>query len=500
MRILLCFFLFFFLFSCSETVTKKNYQSPDKIWGELFVRVQSQRIFEDSKIFADAVPKFKSDSILRSYEKEKSSKTFDLKRFVEQNFTLPNYAKSEQKSGLSFEKYVESTFWSLKREPKDDGGALIPSRKSYFAGGGKFEELNYFRSYLVLRALQALKQDTLATNLAINSAQFIQDFGHVPAGNRTYLMSRSNPPVFALMIKKLSEKDPKQLAIFGTQLMREYQYWMSSESKEEVSAQKQTKEKGSKVFKKVVFLQKENLLNRYFDAEKGPLTEEFMPGNKSNDFYENLRAISESEWIGEKRWIGAHAQSILPVDLNALLYLMEKTLSEVYRAKDKEDYAKSFEALAQKRKAIFDQYFWNGDEGFYFDYDFMANKQSNVYTLAAVFPLLVGLADQKQADKVAEKIQKDFLKSGGLVNEINGDETGTAELQYLSIEALRRYGKVDLAQKIDNRWLMTNRDYYGKFGKIEPSYNVSLPLGIQKNSHQQRIDGSLSVLLLMLTQ
>jgi alpha,alpha-trehalase len=130
----------------------------------------------------------------------------------------------------------------------------------------------------------------------------------------------------------------------------------------------------------------------------------------------------------------------------------------------------------------------------------MANKQSNVYTLAAVFPLLVGLADQKQADKVAEKIQKDFLKSGGLVNEINGDETGTAELQYLSMEALRRYGKVDLAQKIDNRWLMTNRNHYGKFGKIEPSYNVSLPLGIQKNSHQQRIDGSLSVLLLMLNQ
>lgn len=504
MRVLLYLSLFFLLISCGETVTKKEYQSPDKKWGEIFLEVQKQRLFSDSKVFADAIPKFKSDSILAKFEKAKSVKGFDLKRFISENFTLPNYTVSEEKSSLVFEKYLESALMALKRDPKDDGGSLIPTRKSYFAGGGKFEELNYFRSYLTLIALQSLKQDTLALNQAINSAQFIQDFGHVPAGNRTYYMSRSNPPVFAFMIKKLSEKDPKQLDIFGTQLMREYQYWMSSESKEEVSKQKQAQEKGEKAYQKVAFLPNNNLLNRYLDNENSSMVEIPISEKNTKEFYKNLRATHESEWIESKRWSSDSdvdkTTDILPVDLNALLYFMEVTLSEVYKAKGKDDYAKSFGLLAQKRKAIFNQFFWNDKQGFYYDYDFVNQKQREVSTLAAVFPLLVGLADQKQADKVAEKLEREFLKNGGLLNELSGSELGAAEFQFFAIEALRKYSKVDLAQKIKERWLNTNREYFEKFGKVEASYNVLKAKSPQKNSHQQRIDGSLSVLLILLKE
>lgn len=504
MRILLYLGIVFLLVSCGETVTKKEYQSPEKKWGELFVEVQKQKIFDDAKVFADAIPKFKSDSILINFGNSKSLKGFDLKKFVTENFKLPDYALSEEKSSLAFEKYLETTLLALKREPKDDNGSLIPTRKSYFAGGGKFEELNYFRSYLTLRALQALKQDTLALNQAINNAQFIQDFGHVPAGNRTYYMSRSNPPLFALMIKKLAEKDPKQLDIFSTQLMREYQYWMSSESNQEVSKQKETKEKGQKAYQKVAFLPNNNLLNRYLDIENGSLAEQSQSGNSTKDFYQNLRATQESEWTDGKRWLSnsglVKTIDILPVDLNALLYFMETTLSEVYKAKGKGDYAKSFGLLAQKRKAIFNQYFWNESKGFYYDYDFVNQKQRESSTLAGVFPLLVGLADQKQADKAAQKLEKDFLKTAGLVNELDGSGLGTAEFQFYAIEALKKYGKADLAQKIKDRWVKTNREYFAKFGKIEPNYNVLEPLDLQKNSHQQRIDGSLSVLLILLKE
>lgn len=504
MRVLVCFGLFFLLFSCGETVTKKEYQSPEKKWGKLFLEVKKQRIFDDSKVFADAIPKVKADSILLSFEKAKSIEGFDLKEFIIENFNLPNYVVSEEKSSLAFEKYLETTLLALKREPKDDNGSLIPTRKSYFSGGGKFEESNYFRSYLTLRALQSLKQDTLALNQAINSAQFIQDFGHVPAGNRTYYMSRSNPPVFALMIKKLAEKDPKQLEIFSTQLMREYQYWMSSESNEQVSEQKQAKEKGEKAYQKVAFLSKNNLLNRYFASENEPMAEMSLSENTTKEFYQNLRSAHESEWVEGKRWFSnsavAQTTDILPVDLNALLYFMEVTLSEIYKAKGKDDYAKSFGTLAQKRKAIFNQYFWNDAKGFYYDYDFVNQKQREIATLAAVFPLFVGLADRKQADRVAEKLEREFLKNGGLLNEINGDGIGTGELQYFAIEALRKYGKVELGQKIKERWLNTNRQYFANFGKIESSYVVSQSLSPQKNSHQQRVDGSLSVLLILLNE
>jgi alpha,alpha-trehalase len=179
---------------------------------------------------------------------------------------------------------------------------------------------------------------------------------------------------------------------------------------------------------------------------------------------------------------------------------MEVTLSDVYKAKGKDDYAKSFGLLAQKRKAIFNQYFWNENKGFYYDYDFVTKKQMEVSTLAAAFPLLVGLADQKQADKVAQKMEREFLKKGGLVNETDGDGTGSAELQYFAIQALRNYGKVDLAQTIKESWININREYFAKFGKLEANYDVAQTPNAQKNSHQQRIDGSLSVLLILLKE
>ena len=69
---------------------------------------------------------------------------------------------------------------------------------------------------------------------------------------------------------------------------------------------------------------------------------------------------------------------------------------------------------------------------------------------------------------------------------------------FFAIESLKKNEKLDLAKKIKERWLNTNWEYFAKFGKIEESYNVAQPLILQKNSHQQRIDGSLSVLLVLL--
>jgi alpha,alpha-trehalase len=507
MKVLIYLVVAFCCISCGETVTQKTYQSPDKRWGDLFLDVQKKDIFEDSKTFADAVPKYAADTILEKYKNAKVGSGFDLKRFVEANFKLPNYSQKDNVSDLPFKQYLQKTLLSLEREPEDDGGSLIPTRKGYFVGGGKFEEFNYFRSYFVMQALLSIQQDTLALNQSINCAQFIQDFGHVPAGNRTYLMSRSNPPVFGLMIKKLAEKDPKQLDIFESQLTREYQYWMASETKEDAINQKKASQSGKKAFQKVVFLEGNNLLNRYYDKADGPRVEYFQQDNGDISFLKNSRTFSETEWPNTSRWLAnsnkpssLQTSDMLPIDLNALLYFTETTLSEIYKAKGKPEYAKSFASLAQKRKAIFNNYFWNGDKGFYFDFDFQSQKQKEVSTLAAVFPLFVGLADQNQADEVSKKIKRLFLKSGGLVDNVDGSEIGSAELQLIAIEALRKYGKHELAEKIKKNWLNTNQQYYTTNGRILASYNVNQPITPQKNPHQQRIDGSLSVLLILLNE
>ena len=64
-------------------------QSPDELLGPLFNDVQSAKLFPDQKTFADAVPNSDPLMILADYRMQKSQASFDLRHFVEINFTLP---------------------------------------------------------------------------------------------------------------------------------------------------------------------------------------------------------------------------------------------------------------------------------------------------------------------------------------------------------------------------------------------------------------------------
>ena len=59
---------------CGDTVTKKEYKSPDEAYGELFREIQLKAVFADSKTFPDCVPKIKTEEILKKYEVQKKSK------------------------------------------------------------------------------------------------------------------------------------------------------------------------------------------------------------------------------------------------------------------------------------------------------------------------------------------------------------------------------------------------------------------------------------------
>ena len=52
--------------------------TPDVIYGELFIAVQSGHVFADSKTFVDSIPKSKPDTILKAYLRDRHDKDFDL--------------------------------------------------------------------------------------------------------------------------------------------------------------------------------------------------------------------------------------------------------------------------------------------------------------------------------------------------------------------------------------------------------------------------------------
>jgi alpha,alpha-trehalase len=95
-----------------------------------------------------------------------------------------------------------------------------------------------------------------------------------------------------------------------------------------------------------------------------------------------------------------------------------------------------------------------------------------------VFPLYVGIASKKQAAQVAERIEKDFLREGGLICSLveTGQQwdspNGWAPLHWITIIGLRNYGYDELAETIRSRWIRTNTLVYETHHKLVEKYDV----------------------------
>ena len=81
-----------------STADYRPLDTPDQLLGELFVTVQMQQIFPDSKTFVDCTAKFPYDQIKAAYEAQKNDAGFDLKAFVETHFEIPPSISSDFKS------------------------------------------------------------------------------------------------------------------------------------------------------------------------------------------------------------------------------------------------------------------------------------------------------------------------------------------------------------------------------------------------------------------
>ena len=186
----------------------KAFHSPDEIYGALFDSVQMKSIFPDSKTFVDCTPNMSSDSILAIYEMERKKSDFNLQSFVNQYFTLPkqhSYSYKPNTYELA-EKHIEELLLALIHTPDTVvSGTLLPLPNPYVTKDGNARDVNYWDSYFTMLGLQAAGRTDMVENMVNNFAFLINTEGYVPFGNRTYFLSRSQPPFFACMVQLLAE-------------------------------------------------------------------------------------------------------------------------------------------------------------------------------------------------------------------------------------------------------------------------------------------------------
>ena len=158
--------------------------------------------------------------------------------------------------------------------------------------------------------------------------------------------------------------------------------------------------------------------------------------------------------------------------------MMEDTIASAYSTALHPIMTRRFKKAAAKRKDAINDYHWDEDAQFYMDYNFHHQENTKVFSLAGVFPLYAGIAGEAEAALVAETIQRDFLKPGGVVTTLieNGQQwdspNGWAPLQWVTIQGLRNYGYDELAETIAKRWLALNDEVFKKTHRLVEKYNV----------------------------
>ncbi len=456
--------------------------SPADLYGPLFGAVQQGHVFADGKTFVDAVPKRAIDAILADYAKAKPEGAA-LKAFVLANFVVPG---ENDRGADDLRTHVRTLWPQLVRQPVAPvaGSSALPLPAPYVVPGGRFREIYYWDSYFTMLGLKVDGQQPLVESMLEDFTSLIERYGHIPNGTRSYYLSRSQPPYYALMLDLSTNADPVVAKRRLAALRAEHAFWMKG----------MTCLTGKPACLRVVRMPDGSVLNRYYDDRDTPRdeshAEDIETAAKATSrpvaqTYRDLRAGAESGWDFSSRWLRdpqalatIHTTDIVPVDLNSLLWAMERRIAERCRAASDAACATQFTGLSAKRKTAIDRYLWQATTTRYADWDLSTQKPTDSVTAAMLQPLFVGLASPVQARAVAKTVRAMLVAEGGLrtttlrTGQQWDEPNGWAPLQWVAIAGLSANREPTLAKEIARRWLGTVGAAYAETGKMLEKYNI----------------------------
>jgi alpha,alpha-trehalase len=459
--------------------------SPADRYQELFAAVQEARVFADSKTFVDCAPVGSPEDILAAYRAQHAQDGFDLAAFVHAHFREERVPSSHYVSDPDqpLVAHIDALWNVLTRQPREHPGhsSLLPLPNPYVVPGGRFGEMYYWDSYFTMLGLAESGRRDLLRCMADNFAYLIDTYGHIPNGNRSYYLSRSQPPVFSLMVELFEAHNLCRAVSYLPRLKREHAFWMEGEDGLERDAARAH----------CVRLPDGALLNRYWDTRDIPREEAWLEDvttartgtRPAAEVYRDLRAAAASGWDFSARWCDdpgdlctTHTTRIVPVDLNAFLYKLEAQIAELAHASGDQQAARAFGQRARARRAAMQRWLWDDGVGAFMDYDLQRGRRREHICAAIAAPLFCGLADEAQASRIAAALHAHLLEPGGLATSrcASGQQwdrpNGWAPLQWMAIAGLRRSGHAGLARDIAGRWLDTVGSLYERECKLVEKY------------------------------
>ena len=398
----------------------------------------------------------------------------------------------------------------------------------YVVPGGRFNEMYGWDSYFIIRGLLRAGRIDLARDMVDNFLFEIEHYGAMLNANRTYYLTRSQPPFTSSAFVDVYQAWQKQAAPGNrqadrawlerayTDLSKDYQMWTHDPHLAGQTGLSRYYDFGSGPPQEAVkdetgFYRKVAQYFFFHPAEADHYVYENQPGatdsvagavytfqvcdgatttEKSQcetarqfrlgkEYYKGDRSMRESGFDVSFRFgaFGSATHHYAPVCLNSLLYKNEKDLEQISRWLGRGDDAERWRQRAEERKALITRYLWDAAQGTFFDYNFVTGWVSGYRYATMFYPLWVGLATPEQARAVARKL-KGFEQPGGLPMSLEQSGAqwdlpyGWGNIEMLAIEGLRRYGYHSDADRISYKFLSTVAENFRRDGNIREKYNV----------------------------
>jgi alpha,alpha-trehalase len=366
----------------------------------------------------------------------------------------------------------------------------------YVVPGGRFNEMYGWDSYFIQLGLLRDGEIELAKSMVDQLIYEVEHYGMILNANRTYQLTRSQPPFLTPMILEMFRhtQDKAWLQSVLPAIESYYYYWavpphlnpttglcrffaLGEGPAPEVLAS-ELDEQGRDHYERVkdYYRQFETEitdydLSLYYDRDRDELTDLFFKGDRS---------MRESGFDITNRF-GPFSIDIIhyaPVCLNVLLYKMEQDTAKINEILGHLDAAQQWHHRAQERHQRIDQFLWDEAAGLYFDYNLSTGDRRPYEFATTFYPLWAGLASAAQAERLVQNLDR-FEAKGGLLtsSKVTGNQWdapfGWAPLNLIAIQGLDRYGYTEDARRLARKFITMLVSEFEKCGSLLEKYDVS---------------------------
>lgn len=416
--------------------------------GTILRSIQLAQIFNDSKTFVDMPMRYDPIDILRNFSMLQGNDFLSLSSFIDENFLpagsdiLPWIPEDFQRNPmfLSFIDDPDSKLWACELNNlwlllgkivssdvvvNPQRHSLLPRPFPMIVPGGRFRESYYWDTYWILRGLLVSGMTHTSWGIISNLITDVENFGFVPNGGRIYYLDRSQPPLLNEMVCAYVESvgwasvdGVQKIQVALPALLREYAWWMNPLHGHVVVVNGFT-------------------LNVYHSNSSLPRPESYREdydaclnntGSRNISVcYNEIRSGAETGWDFSSRWIqGGQSDlskiatsSVIPVDLNSILYKIELNLAKLISANVAEDRltrklsADVYKEAAQARFEAMDALLWDESCSCWRDYSISSGTFTSSVSPANWMPLWAGILTNA----------KDHIRMSQKANRAQVDET-----------------------------------------------------------------------------